>query len=98
MRNFFTLLLLLVASGVQANLCVEVEERSRGRIGCVKDDFGYTLKYHDWLARQLTLASGQYDELVSSLCLDGGGVVRETWQPLFSPTQLRTTSCQEMFE
>jgi hypothetical protein len=87
------MLLFLVASAADANAaCRAVEEHSRGHIKCTRDDFGYTLKYDNFLSRQITLASGKYDEMIETLCV-AGGVVRETWYKPFRGTQLRTTHC-----
>jgi len=92
--RYFLVLALLVGLGAdaKANMCEEVHRRSARRISCTKDDFGYTLKYQDWFARKLTLASGQHHALIESLCLEGG-VVRETWPKPFGSTQLRITHC-----
>lgn len=94
MHHLALFLLLILSAGASADLCPEIEKRSSGRIGCRQDDFGYTLKYHDWFARKLVIMSGQYPELIKSLCEDGGGVIRETWKPPFAEIQLRTTHCQ----
>jgi len=92
MRFFIVLLMLVVAPVASADECSAVEEHSYGHIKCIKDDFGYTLLYDSWISRNITLASGQYDDMIATLCV-AGGVVRETWKPPFKATQIRTTTC-----
>jgi hypothetical protein len=95
MKHLLALLAFALPFGAFADeACNEVRERSKGRIECTRDDFGYALHYKDWLARRLTLASGYYDALIERLCRDGG-VVRESWDPPFEDTQLRVTHCPQ---
>lgn len=93
MRFFLMLLVLLSATGASADVCEEVTSRSASRILCARTETEYTLTYQDWLARQLTLSSGYYDDLISALCAERQ-VVREIWSPPFRPTQLRLIQCQ----
>lgn len=93
MRSFIIMLLLLLASPALAgDVCKVVEEQSRGHIKCTRDDFGVTLKYDSWISRQITLKSGRYDDMIDSVCFEGG-VVRETWIKPFKGQQLRITHC-----
>jgi hypothetical protein len=93
--RFFLLCCFFLPFGALADEpCHKVQVQSKGRIECTRDDFGYTLHYKDWIVRKLTLASGYYDELIASLCKEGG-VVRESWNPPFDDVQLRVTHCPE---
>ena len=93
MRYFIILLLLCLASpAVAGDACEAVEKQSRGHITCVRDDFGVTLKYDSWMSRQVTLASGRYDDLIDSVCAHGG-IVREQWMRPFKGQQFRVTHC-----
>ncbi len=94
MRFFVaTLLLLLAASVASADAeCEAVKEHSMGHIECTRDEFGYTLRYDGSLSRLATLMSGQYDEMIATLCA-AGGIVKETWYKPFKGMQLRVTHC-----
>ena len=92
MRFLLALMLMSVASGAKADMCEEIHHRSLGRIHCVKDDFGYTLKYQDWITRRITLSSDQYDHLIGLLCHDGN-TVRETWRRPFGRMEIRVIHC-----
>ncbi len=93
LSSIATLLLLLAASVANADAeCDTVEKHSRGHIQCTRDEFGYTLRYDNVLSRLITLGSGQYDEMIATLCA-AGGIVKETWYKPFKGMQLRITHC-----
>ena len=76
------------------DLCEDVESHSFGLILCSQDDFGYSLKYHDWVSRRVALSSSRYDEMIDLLCQDGG-LVRESWKKPFRGWRLRVIQCPE---
>lgn len=75
------------ASLASEPLCSEVRERSGGRIQCSKNANIWTLDYGSAFTHYLVRASGQYKELITTLCGQGDAVIEIIGR------QVRTIQC-----